>query len=225
MHEHQAHDCQVSRGVETGPEARHFIDGERHDVELRLLHSQPADCDPCAAKAHRFTLQKSLLKAASDLTGSIRELVADGSIGVSDAVINGGGRGPWLEAGLEAQVILEGRRGEVRLRDVACVMQALPPANKVQQVVSVAAQTRVCQPANILAVQVTINPTDSPSGGLLYHLNRAVCVRCGLVEDHMELHMSGLQKRLELLRVTTLNKEGVGIVSRGQKDAAGVDTL
>jgi len=39
MHEHQAHDGQVARGVETGPEARHFIHRERHDVELRLLHS------------------------------------------------------------------------------------------------------------------------------------------------------------------------------------------
>ena len=136
-----------------------------------------------------------MLKAARDLTGSIWELVADGSIGVSDAVINGGGRGPWLQVGLEAQVIQQGRLGEVRLCHVAGVMQALPPANKVQQVVSVDAQTRVGQSANILAVQVTIHPTDSEAGGLLYHLNRAVCVGCGLVEDYVELHDGAASSR------------------------------
>ena len=37
MHEHQAHDGQVARVAETGPEARHFIDRERDDVELGFL--------------------------------------------------------------------------------------------------------------------------------------------------------------------------------------------
>src|SRR6266581_257775 len=101
-------------------------------------------------------------------------------------MVEGEGRGCRLD--WKAQVIQQSRLGEVRLCDVAGVMRTLPPANKVQQVVSVDAQTRVGQAADILAVQVTIDPTDSEAGGLLYHLNRAVCVHCGLVEDHVELH-------------------------------------
>ena len=34
MHEHQAYDGQVARGTEAGPESRHFIHGERHDVSV-----------------------------------------------------------------------------------------------------------------------------------------------------------------------------------------------
>ena len=86
-------DGQVAGGAEAGPEARHFIDGKRHDVEPGLLHSQPADGDPWAAKAHRLTLQESVLKPMRDLTRSFRELVADGAIGDRDAAIDGGGKG------------------------------------------------------------------------------------------------------------------------------------
>src|ERR1700681_3666747 len=111
------------------------------------------------------------MKPASYLAGSIRELVTDGAIGDRDAGVDGGGGGPRLLAGLEAQIIQEGRLGEVRLRDVAGVMKAIPPAHKLQQVVSVNTQTRVCQAANILAVQITIDPTDFAAGGLLDHTN------------------------------------------------------
>jgi hypothetical protein len=37
--------------------------------------------------------------------------------------------------------------------------------------------------------------------------------------------MSGLQKRLELVRVTALDKKGVRIVALGQLDASGYDAL
>jgi hypothetical protein len=47
------------------------------------------------------------MKAASDLAGSIGELVAEGTIGDGDAVIDGGRERPWLSAGLEAHIIEE----------------------------------------------------------------------------------------------------------------------
>ena len=188
MHEHQAHNSQVAGIAETGPEARHFIDRERQDVELGLPDTQPADGHTCAAQAHWLASQERLLKPLSDLTGSIRELGADGAIGVRDAVVDGGSRRRRLQAGLEAQVIEQCRLGKIRLGDVAGAMNTLPPANEVQQVESVYAQACVGQPADILAVQVPVDPTDSPAGGLLDYLNRAVPIGCGLQAYHAELH-------------------------------------
>ncbi len=77
------------------------------------------------------------MKAAGDLTGSIGELVAEGAIGDGDAVIDGGRERPRLLAGLEAHIIQERGLGQVTFPNVAGVMNTLPPADKVQQVVSV----------------------------------------------------------------------------------------
>ena len=140
MHEHQAYDGQVARVVETGPEARHFIDRERDDGELGFLHSQSAEFEPGPAEAQRPAVQVDLLEARRGLVGCVWELVADGAIGTSDAVVDGGGRRRRLPAGLEAQVIEQGRISEVFLEDVAGVVNALPPAHEVQQAVCVAIQ-------------------------------------------------------------------------------------
>src|ERR1700674_5653062 len=88
-------------------------------------------------KAHRPTPQESLLETTSDLTGTLRELVAEGAIGNGDAVIDGASGRPRLLAGLEAHGIQKGRLGKVCFGEVAGVMNALPPADEVQQVVSV----------------------------------------------------------------------------------------
>jgi hypothetical protein len=45
------------------------------------------------------------MKTASDLTGSLREVVAEGTIGDRNAVIDGGSGSPRLLAGVEAHVI------------------------------------------------------------------------------------------------------------------------
>src|SRR5215469_6824406 len=68
------------------------------------------------------------------------------------------------------------------------VMNPLPPANKVQQVVSVSTQGSVRQTANIFAIQVTIDPANLAAGSLLGNTNRALCVAGGLLVDHAELH-------------------------------------
>ena len=177
MHEHQAYDGQIARVAEASPEARHFIDRERNDVELGFPHSQSADLEPRTAQAHRPAMQEGLMKAMRNLAGRIGELVADGAIGTSDAVVDGGGRRRRLPAGLETHVIEQSRFGEILLRHVAGVMNTLPPAHEVQQAVRIAVQALVCESTDILAVQVAINPTDATTGVLLDHLNRAVCAR------------------------------------------------
>jgi len=67
-------------------------------------------------------------------------------------------------------------------------MDALPPAHEVQQGVRVAAQSLVGKSADILAVEETVDPSDTLAGGLLDHLNRAMSVYVGLEDDDMELH-------------------------------------
>src|ERR1035438_8501211 len=104
------------------------------------------------------------MKPVRQLTGSVGELVADGAIGGGDAVVDGGGRGRRLPAGLEAHVIEQGRFGEVCAGDLAGVMNALPPAHEVQQAVSVAVQALVRETADILAVEELVNPADTLAG-------------------------------------------------------------
>src|SRR5207244_4033831 len=70
---------------------------------------------------------------------------------------------------------------QVTFPKVAGEMNTLPPANKVQQVVSADAQGGVRQTANIFAIQVTIDPADSPAGGLLDDTNRTLCVMGALL--------------------------------------------
>ena len=147
MHEHQTHDGQVAGGVEAGPEARHFIDGERHNVELGLPHTQPAYRHAWTAKAHRLALQECLLKPMRDLAWSIRERVAKGAINVGKTLVDAGCRGPRLQAGLEPHVVQQSRLGKICHRYLGGVMDALPPANEVQQVVSVTLSKPACRNA------------------------------------------------------------------------------
>ena len=72
-------------------------------------------------------MQERLMKSVRHLTGSVGELVADGAIGGSDTVVDGGGRGLPLQTGLEPHVIEQRRFGQVRQGDIAGVMNALPP--------------------------------------------------------------------------------------------------
>src|SRR5947208_15366381 len=67
-------------------------------------------------------------------------------------------------------------------------MNALPPANKVQQVVGVGAQARTRQATNIFAIQVTIDPANLAAGGLLDDTKRTLGVRGNLLLDQAELH-------------------------------------
>src|SRR2546430_14920160 len=79
-------------------------------------------------------------------------------------------------------------------------MNTLPPADKVQQIVSVGAQGGVRQTANIFAIQVTIDPGDLATGGLLDDTNRTLCVVGGRLMDQAELHGRAASRELETVR-------------------------
>src|ERR1700674_3877877 len=122
------------------------------------------------------------------LTGSIGDLMADGAIGTSHTVVDGRCGRRRLETGLEAHVLEQGRFGEICWRDIAGVMDALPPAHEVQQTMRVAIEGFFCEAADIVAVQIAIDPSDTFTGGLLDHLIRAVCARWGFLVDDAEVH-------------------------------------
>jgi hypothetical protein len=82
-----------------------------------------------------------LLETLSHQRGSVGELVAKGAVGDGDADIDGGTGKRGLVVTLELQIIQECRLGQITFDDISGVMKALPPANKVQQVVSVGAQS------------------------------------------------------------------------------------
>jgi hypothetical protein len=128
------------------------------------------------------------MKTVGDLTGRLRKLIADGAIGDGHAIIDGGRGRLRLLAGLGAHIFQERGLGKVAFSNVAGVTNTLPPADKMQQVVSVSAQGGVRQAANIFAVQVTIDPAHSLAGALLDDTNRTLCVVGGLLVDHTELH-------------------------------------
>ena len=123
------------------------------------------------------------------------ELVAKGAIGDGDAVIDGGTGRQRLLAGLEFHIIQERRLGQITFEHVAGMMNTLPPANKVQQVISADAQSGVRQAADVLAVEVAIDPADLPAGGLLDDTNRTPGWVGSLLADDVELHIGAASKR------------------------------
>ena len=133
-------------------------------------------------------LQVGLMEAVGDLTGSVRELMADSAIGTSDAVVDGRGRRRRLPAGLEAHVVQQGRWAELCPQEVAGMVNALPPAHEVQQAMRINVQGGVGEAADILAVQITVNPAHSLTGVLFDHINGTVGTGCGLFTDYPELH-------------------------------------
>src|SRR5471030_109530 len=63
-----------------------------------------------------------------------------------------------------------------------------PPTDKMQQVVSVETQALVRQAAHVLAIQVTIDPTDFVARLLFDNANWALCSAGGLRIDKMKFH-------------------------------------
>jgi hypothetical protein len=79
-------------------------------------------------------------------------------------------------AGLRPHIIPQGRFGKGCFRNVASVMNSLPPTEKVKKIVSIDAQCWGSQTAHILAVQESIDSLDFAARGLLDDANRTLSV-------------------------------------------------
>src|ERR1700758_865502 len=133
-------------------------------------------------------MQVDLMEARRDLTGSVWELIADSAVGTCHPVIDGGGRERRLTVRLEADVVEQGGCSEVCLGDVAGVVNALPPADEVQQAVSIAVEAFVRQAADILTIQEAVDPAHALARLFFDYANGAVCAGGRLFADYAELH-------------------------------------
>lgn len=128
------------------------------------------------------------MKATRKLARSVGEVVAQRAVDNAGAVVDGGGRWPRLLGGLETHILQQGRFGEVALGNVGFVMHAFPPAEEVQQIMRIDAQTGIGQAADVFAVQLTVDPADLAARGLFDKADRTLSgVGCAPV-DHLEGH-------------------------------------
>jgi hypothetical protein len=68
------------------------------------------------------------------------------------------------------------------------MVKTRPPADKVQQVVSIESQALIREAAYVLAIQVTIDPTDSVARLLFDNANWTLCPAGGLLIGNVKLH-------------------------------------
>jgi hypothetical protein len=89
---------------------------------------------------------------------------------------------------LESEIIQQRGFGEIAFQDLATVVETGPPADKVQQVVSIKAQAPVRQATYILAVQITIHPANLSASRLFNDADWALGGAGSLAIDDLELH-------------------------------------
>src|SRR5262249_19684058 len=98
------------------------------------------------------------LKAVQEWCLRVREGELKGTLGDSHAAIDAG-RGWWrLLIHLEADVIEQGRFGEDLVSQCSGMVDLGPPAQKVEQIVGVTAQSGFRNPAHTLLIQKTVAP-------------------------------------------------------------------
>ena len=105
LEQHQTDNGEVASSSKTGPESRHFVYRQRHDITSRRPYAQPAQGRSRTADSHGTPPLIDLVKARRELTGRIWKLIAQGPFSDDNAPIDAGRRRPGLLAGLEANVV------------------------------------------------------------------------------------------------------------------------
>jgi hypothetical protein len=111
------------------------------------------------------------MKAVGYLAGSIGELVTESAVGGGDAGVDRGAGRARILSGLKSDVIQQHGFAKITFRNVTGTVDTRPPADKMEQVVSIEPQALVRQPAYVLTIQVTIDPADFVAGFLLDNAN------------------------------------------------------
>ncbi len=176
LQQHQSHNGQVTRGAETGPEPRHLIHRQRGYGVFGGLHPQPAQDKPWPADPHWCALPVSVLKPGSNLPRSIREHGTQGAIDNGNALVDGTAGQLALLTGLESHIVQQCRFGECIFVDCVCVMNTLPPTEKVQQLVRISFQGIIRQAAKGLVIEILIDPVNLASCRLHDDAIRASCL-------------------------------------------------
>jgi hypothetical protein len=105
-----------------------------------------------------------------------------------NARIDGATRQRWIVAGLKAHIIEQRRFGESAFDYVGGVMNAFPPADKVQQAMRVTVKRDFSDATNTFAIQKTIHPLDFAIAFLLNDTEWAVSRIAIKLPDDAELH-------------------------------------
>ena len=129
-----------------------------------------------------------MTEAWCDLTRRIGEHGTQRAINNGNARIDSATRQRWIVAGLEAHIIEQRGFCKSAFDYVGGVMNAFPPAEKVQQGMRVTEQRDFSDAANALAIQETIDPVDL-TVGLLLHDTEWTAGRIAIeLPDDAELH-------------------------------------
>src|SRR4030095_6609270 len=100
----------------------------------------------------------------SDLTRGARKGSAQGAIDDGTTLVDGAPRQLAFLAGLESHIVEQRRFGEIVFGDHIGVVNTLPPAKEVQQLVCVGSQSGVGQTAKGFVVEVLVDPVNLTAG-------------------------------------------------------------
>ena len=89
---------------------------------------------------------------------------------------------------LESHIVQQRRFGEGIFVDGVGVVNALPPTEKVQQLVRITVQSGICQTAEGLVIELLIDPADLASGGLNAEAIRTARLVWGWLVNHAKGH-------------------------------------
>ena len=108
----------------------------------------------------------AVLKAGDERSLCVGEGEPQSTFGDTHSAIDAGGGRLRLLIGLEANVVEQGGFGERLLRDRRGMVYTHPPAQKMEQIVRIAAQCGLGNAADSLLIQKAIDPFHLPAIGL-----------------------------------------------------------
>jgi hypothetical protein len=113
---------------------------------------------------------------------------AQGAIDDGNTLVDGGPRQLAFLAGLESHIVEQRRFGEIVFGDHIGVVNTLPPAKEVQQLVCLSSQSSVGQTAKGFVVEVLVDPVNLTAGRLFNNPIRASHMVVGGLVNHAEGH-------------------------------------
>src|SRR5512132_241072 len=127
--------------------------------------------------------------------GRVRKGDAQGTIDDGNALIDCGAGQLALLTGLESHVVQHSRFGEGLFGDHVSVVNALPPTEKVQQLVRIGSQGGIGQAAEHFVVEVLVDPINLTASGLFNDAIRAAHMVVGGLVNYTEGHHCAASSR------------------------------
>ncbi len=146
------------------------------------------------AGAERERAPIAVLKAGNERSLYVGEREPQRTVSGTHSAIDAGGGRPRLLIGLEANIVQQGGFGERLLRDRRGVVYPHPPAQKMEQIVRIAAQCGLRNASDSLLIQEAVDPRDFPTGAV-HHAKRALGVAQSRRLSYSESHRQASSNR------------------------------